>query len=102
MATIYTKLKPNVTFDKINASYLKFYSQQPLIRVKKTLPTLHDVVGSNYCDIGFSYNKVTNVLTTIVTIDNLIKGAAGQAIQNFNNMFNYPETEGLLSKPFLI
>ena len=62
-------------------------------------PELHNVIGSNFTDIGFAYNEKTNVLTVISVIDNLIKGAAGQAVQNLNLMQGWDETEGLLMTP---
>lgn len=59
------------------------------------LPTIKQVVGSNYCDIGITYNPQTNTLVILAVIDNLIKGAAGQAIQNLNVMNGWEETKGL-------
>ena len=57
------------------------------------LPELHNVDWVKFTDIGFLYNKVTNVLTIVSVIDNLIKGAAGQAVQNLNLMNGWDETE---------
>ena len=57
------------------------------------------MIGSNFTDIGFLYNEVTNVLTVVSVIDNLMKGAAGQAVQNLNAMMGWDETEGLLVSP---
>ena len=59
-------------------------------------------IGTNYTDIGFVYNETTGVLTISSVIDNLIKGAAGQAIQNMNLMFNFDETDGLILAPLYI
>lgn len=69
------------------------------MRVQEDLPELHNVIGSNFTDIGFIYNEVTNVLTVVSVIDNLMKGAAGQAVQNLNAMMGWDETEGLLVSP---
>ena len=69
------------------------------MRVQEDLPELHNVIGSNFTDIGFLYNEVTNVLTVVSVIDNLMKGAAGQAVQNLNAMMGWDETEGLLVSP---
>ena len=67
--------------------------------MQDNLPELQNVIGSNFTDIGFAYNEKTNVLTVISVIDNLIKGAAGQAVQNLNLMQGWDETEGLLMTP---
>lgn len=69
------------------------------MRVQEDLPELHNVIGSNFTDIGFLYNEVTNVLTVVSVIDNLMKGAAGQAVQNLNAMMGWDEIEGLLVSP---
>lgn len=53
------------------------------------------MTASNYCDIGLAYNEKTNVITIVSVIDNLVKGAAGQAIQNLNIMANFAESDGL-------
>ena len=56
---------------------------------------------TNFCDIGLAYNPVTNVLSVVSVIDNLMKGAAGQAVQNFNQLFGYDESLGLKFMPSL-
>jgi hypothetical protein len=61
------------------------------------LPQLRDVVDTNYCDIGFVADRDLESLIVGSALDNLTKGAAGQAIQNFNLMFGFPETTGLRS-----
>ncbi len=99
MATAYVKLKKSLSEKEILAFYQDCYAEKPFVRIQKHLPDLHNVVGSNYTDIGFSYNEVTNILTVVSVIDNLVKGAAGQAVQNLNLMFGFDETEGLLSSP---
>jgi N-acetyl-gamma-glutamyl-phosphate reductase len=63
------------------------------------MPTLKDVVGSNNCALGVDYNPVTNTIVVVSVIDNLMKGAAGQAIQNFNRYFELPVTAGLPTLP---
>ena len=82
--------------------YRRCYQDKPFVRVQAALPTLHQVIGTNYTDIGFDYNPVTNILTVVAVLDNLVKGAAGQAVQNMNLMFAFPETEGLLSPPLFV
>ena len=99
MATVYCKLKKDVTVADVASAFTKAYDDKPFVRVQDNLPELHNVIGSNFTDIGFDYNEKTNVLTVISVIDNLIKGAAGQAVQNLNLMQGWDETEGLLLTP---
>ena len=99
MATVYCKLKKDVTVADVASPFTKAYDDKPFVRVQDNLPELHNVIGSNFTDIGFVYNEKTNVLTVISVIDNLIKGAAGQAVQNLNLMQGWDETEGLLLTP---
>lgn len=99
MATVYCKLKKDVAISDVASVFAKAYDDKPFVRVQDNLPELHNVIGSNFTDIGFAYNEKTNVLTVISVIDNLIKGAAGQAVQNLNLMQGWDETEGLLMTP---
>ena len=75
MATVYCKLKKDVTVADVASAFTKAYSDKPFVRVQDSLPELHNVIGSNFTDIGFAYNEKTNVLTVISVIDNLIKGS---------------------------
>jgi N-acetyl-gamma-glutamyl-phosphate reductase len=77
--------------------YRNFYRDEPFIRILPpgTFPQTKDVRGSNDCAIGFRYDSRTERLVVITAIDNLVKGAAGQAVQNMNIMYGWPETEGL-------
>lgn len=75
--------------------YRKFYAGEPFVRVLEELPQVNSVVGSNYCDIGFELDAKSNRLVVVAAIDNLIKGASGQAIQNMNLMFGFDEIKGL-------
>jgi len=96
LSTIYMKLKEKLDTKVVIDIYKKFYTGRPFVRIydEGKLPQVRDVVSSNYCDIGL---KVTgNVLIAIACIDNLKKGAAGQAVQNMNIMSGLDETEGLL------
>lgn len=102
VATIYCRLNEKSTFEDVKESYLNIYKNKPFVRINESIPQLQDVVGSNYIDIGFEYNHYTHVLTIVSVIDNLIKGAAGQAIQNLNLMYGLNETEGLESSPFYL
>lgn len=99
MATAYIKMTEDVSQEEVYRHYQDFYDAKPFVRLQANLPNLHDVLGSNYTDIGFAYNPITKVLTVVSVLDNLVKGAAGQAIQNMNIAFGFAETDGLLSGP---
>jgi len=95
LSTIYMKLKKEMTTKDAVQMYKDFYKGKPFVRVSDEgkLPQVRDVVSTNYCDIGV---KVTGKTMIVVScIDNLVKGAAGQAIQNMNIMCGLDETEGL-------
>ncbi|MFA5500309.1 MAG: N-acetyl-gamma-glutamyl-phosphate reductase [Candidatus Omnitrophota bacterium] len=95
LSTIYMKLARKLDTKAAIDIYKKFYNGKPFVRVydEGKLPQIRDVVGSNYCDIGL---KVTgDVLISVTCIDNLKKGAAGQAVQNMNIIAGLSETEGL-------
>lgn len=87
--------------DRWIAQYKQYYSDHPFVRIRPagTWPATKEVYGSNYCDIGFSVDPRTNRVTIISVIDNLVKGAAGQAIQNANVMYGFPAHTGLLGIP---
>jgi len=97
LATIYCRLKKKVSLDKAYGIYEKFYRGKRFIRLleKGNYPSTKNVRYSNMCDIGASFQD--DVFVSVVALDNLGKGASGQAIQNMNIMFDFPETEGLLS-----
>lgn len=97
VATIYCKLKRTTFANQITPTYESIYKDKPFIRILRTLPQLNEVIGTNYVNIGFKYNDKTNILTVLVVLDNLIKGASGQALQNINLMYGFDETEGLCS-----
>jgi len=96
LSTIYVKTQS--TFEAIHNAYRTCYpiTRAPFVRVRpRSLPELKDVVGTNYCDIGFMYDPALGYLIIASALDNLTKGAAGQAIQNLNVMYGFPETSGL-------
>ncbi len=95
--TIYVAVKGDLSSAKIHGMYKKFYKTEPFVRVLKPgeIPEIKNVVGTNFCDIGLTFSKKKQQLIITVAIDNLIKGAAGQAIQNMNILFGFPETTGL-------
>ncbi|MCJ7666636.1 MAG: N-acetyl-gamma-glutamyl-phosphate reductase [Actinobacteria bacterium] len=84
--------------EKIVSAYTDFYSDSIFVKVlKDNMPELKDVIGTNRCHIGISYDGRTSTLKIFSIIDNLLKGAAGQAVQNMNLMFGLEEGEGLVS-----
>ena len=101
MATIYVTLKENLTTKQIHELYTDTYKSQPFVRIRplKTYPSIKEVNGSNYCDIGIHVDERTGRLTIVSVIDNLMKGAAGQAVQNANIMNGLDETTGLKFLP---
>jgi N-acetyl-gamma-glutamyl-phosphate reductase len=101
MCTIYGTLTESINADNLIDLYKRYYDGRPFVRVRVEgkLPATKEVWGSNYCDIGFSVDERTNRVTIISVIDNLVKGAAGQAIQNLNLMMGWDEAEGLRLAP---
>ncbi|CQR46024.1 N-acetyl-gamma-glutamyl-phosphate reductase [Paraliobacillus sp. PM-2] len=101
MVTCYASLKENVDQQTIQSLYQTFYEKHSFVRLRSetALPTTKEVYGSNYCDIGVHVDERTNRLTVIAVIDNLVKGASGQAIQNMNLMCGWDETTGLQHPP---
>ena len=77
------------------------YAAEPFVRVlpQGRLPNISQVSGSNYCDIGLAVDERTGRVIALAAIDNLVKGAAGQALQNMNLMLGLPEDNGLLIPP---
>ena len=76
--------------------YEEFYAPHPFVRITRQVPQMLAVTRTNYCDIGIAIEGRTNQLIVMSVIDNLVKGAAGQAVQNMNIMCGFNETEGLL------
>ena len=97
LATEYASLKKDVTYEDVKAIYDKYYADEKFVRVLKEneLPETKWVEGSNYVDINFKIDPRTNRIIMMGAIDNLVKGAAGQAVQNMNLMFGMDEAEGL-------
>ncbi|MFC4320679.1 N-acetyl-gamma-glutamyl-phosphate reductase [Litchfieldia salsa] len=98
MATIYANVKaPDLTTEKILDLYNQCYEDKPFVRIRQNgeFPSTKEVYGSNYCDIGLTYDERTGRITIVSVIDNLVKGAAGQAIQNLNIMMGIDERTGL-------
>lgn len=101
MCTMYVKLNEMHTVDEVIELYRSFYKGRRFVRIRNEgkWPGTKEVWGSNYCDIGFAVDERTNRLTIISVIDNVVKGAAGQAIQNLNLMMGWDETLGLNLTP---
>ncbi len=97
LTTLYVRLTQRVKTEEVLNALREFYREEPFVRVypKGKLPNTKDVRGSNYCDIGLNVNESGDRLVLVTAIDNLVKGASGQAIQNMNIMLGYPETFGL-------
>lgn len=97
LATCYARLKKNVSQEAVRAAYEKSYGQESFIRLTKegVFPETRWVKGSNYLDIGFKIDERTGNIIVIGAIDNLMKGAAGQAVQNMNIIFGLDERAGL-------
>lgn len=93
----YVKLHSELSADSLQKIYEDTYQNKPFIRVmtQDQLPNIKQVIGTNFADIGLTYNPDTKYLTIISVIDNMVKGAAGQAIQNMNHLFDLDETTGL-------
>ncbi|SHE95812.1 N-acetyl-gamma-glutamyl-phosphate reductase [Seinonella peptonophila] len=100
IVTIYAHVRPEYQAFDFNEVYQTYYEKSPFIRLfPNGFPQSKHVQGSNFCDIGWSFDQRTNQLIIIAAIDNLVKGAAGQAIQNANLRFGYPQESGLLFSP---
>ena len=101
LVTAYANLTKDVTYEEVKAVYDKYYKNEYFVRVldKDVCPETRWVEGSNFVDIGFKIEPRTNRLIMMGALDNLVKGAAGQAVQNMNIMFGLPENEGLQMVP---
>ncbi len=97
LVTAYASLKKDVTYEEVKAVYDKYYADEKFVRVldKDVCPQTKWVEGSNYVDVNFKIDPRTKRIIMMGAMDNLVKGAAGQAVQNMNLMFGLPEDEGL-------
>lgn len=95
--TIHATLSDGVTEEKLFDAYQRYYAKTSFVRYSRAIiPELKGVVNTNFCDIGFRISSSTKQVVICSAIDNLVKGAAGQAIQNFNLIYGFNETESLL------
>src|SRR3990172_823019 len=101
LATCYATAKAKVTAKDVEAAYRKRYGNEPFVRLLPPglLPSTKDVLGSNYCDIAWRLDEKSRRVVAVSAIDNLVKGAAGAAVQCFNLMSGFPEEEGLRAMP---
>lgn len=98
LETIYFRAQRPTSAEDLLSIYAQRYAGEAFIRLYPAghLPDLHGVAHTNYCDIGAAVDPATGRAVVVSAIDNLVKGAAGQAVQNMNLLLGYPETEGLL------
>ena len=98
LSTIYIKLSKNITTSEVTAMYKEFYKDKSFIKIldEDVMPGIKDVNNTNFCEISLKVDERTNILIIVSVIDNLVKGASGQAVQNMNIMFGMPETTGLI------
>ena len=103
LVTAYANLKKPMTDEEVRAVYKKYYDNEYFVRVlpKGVCPETRNVEGSNYVDVNFKIDPRTNRIIVMGSMDNLVKGAAGQAVQNMNLMFGLNEQEGLHQIPML-
>lgn len=101
VSTIYAHLKNGVTMEEIRKAYEKAYGEEYFVRVmgEGKVANLRNVKCSNFCDISLHMDERTNTLIIVSAIDNMVKGAAGQAVQNMNILFSLPEKTGLTMVP---
>jgi len=97
LITAYASLKKEVSYEEVKAAYDKYYADEKFVRVleKDVCPQTKWVEGSNYVDVNFKIDPRTRRVIMMGAMDNLVKGAAGQAVQNMNLMFGLKESEGL-------
>jgi N-acetyl-gamma-glutamyl-phosphate reductase len=97
LSTVYLQLKRAMNAAEVEACFREFYGSKPWIRIFATpkLPQIQFSLHTNFCDIGFCLAEDGRRMVLVSCVDNLLKGAAGQAVQNMNLMFGWSETEGL-------
>jgi N-acetyl-gamma-glutamyl-phosphate reductase len=98
LSVLYATLKKSTGTKDLLALFQRFYEREPFVRIlpEGELPQTKNVAHTNYCDIGITQDSRTRRAIIVAALDNLVKGASGQALQNMNLCFQRPETEGLL------
>ena len=101
LATVYADIKDGVTFEQIRKAYEDFYKDEFFVRLLDDgkCADIHNIKYSNFCDVSIHHDKRANKLVACAAIDNMVKGAAGQAIQNMNIIFGLDEKTGLVIVP---
>ncbi|WP_412839559.1 N-acetyl-gamma-glutamyl-phosphate reductase [Bacillus paranthracis] len=104
MVTLYAKVKREMEIEQLQKLYEETYEQSAFVRIRMQgeFPSPKEVRGSNYCDMGIAYDERTGSVTVVSVIDNMMKGAAGQAIQNANIIAGLEETTGLQYMPLYL
>lgn len=102
LATIYANLNGKYTKEELLNMYKDYYKDEYFVRVKDTLPETKHVAGSNFVDISLEVDERLNRVVVVSVIDNIVKGAAGQALQNMNILFGLDEKTGLDSAGFYL
>lgn len=102
LSTCYANLKATISEDDVLKLYQDSYGSEPFVRMMPigALPATQYVRGSNFCDIGLAIDSRTNRIIVVSAIDNIVKGAAGQAVHNMNLMCGFAEETGLNAAPF--
>lgn len=95
LCSVYIGLNESCSEDHIKALYEDYYKDSPFVRVKHNMSEVKYVIGTNYCDLSIHLDTKNNTLMVFSCIDNLMKGASGQGIQNMNLMYGFEETSGL-------
>ena len=97
LSTIYVKLSKKMNTEGLIKIYKEFYEKEPFVKIYENgaLPEIKNVAHTNFCDIGLRVNEDKRLAVIVTVIDNLGKGAAGQAVQNMNLMSGFSETTGL-------
>ena len=99
IATCYAPLRDGVTAEQVARAYAQAYSEEPFVRVTRSFPQTKAALGSNWCLVHAVVDEANGRLVAMGALDNLVKGAAGSAVQNLNAMRGYPETLGLEGLP---
>ena len=97
LSTTYARLAPGVTAAQVADTLRAAYAKAFFVRLTDDrMPEIKHVVHTNFCDIGWKVDEPTGRVIVVAVLDNLLKGAAGQAVQQFNLLCGFPEAEGLL------
>lgn len=99
LTTVYARPVGPISEEQLREVYDSFYRNAPFVRLRSQAPAIKDVRGTNYCDVFPVYDERTGMVMVISAIDNLVKGASGQAVQNMNLMFGFEETLGITAYP---